>query len=53
MSLPERVDGAPNFRRVRLLFSPNEAQAPPTPGASSMNEGNPLVYGTGMPTIDG
>ena len=52
MSLPERVDGAPNFRRVRLLFGA-ESQT----GASSASAGGldhaPLVYGTGMPTVDG
>ncbi|KAK4050677.1 hypothetical protein OIV83_003403 [Microbotryomycetes sp. JL201] len=49
MSLPERVEGAPNFRRVRLLF-PNEGQSAMV---SSEASAGPLVYGTGMPTIDG
>lgn len=45
MSLPERIDGAPNFRRASLLFATETAVAS---GASS-----PIVYGSGMPTIDG
>ncbi|GAA5906325.1 uncharacterized protein JCM6883_005515 [Sporobolomyces salmoneus] len=48
MSLPERVDGAPNFRRVQLDFS-----AAVNDGTKSTNENGPLVYGTGMPTTDG
>ncbi|KAK4055018.1 hypothetical protein OIO90_003359 [Microbotryomycetes sp. JL221] len=49
MSLPERVDGAPNFRRVRLIFQ-NDGQSAMV---SHDVQGSPLVFGTGMPTIDG
>lgn len=52
MSLPERVEGAPNFRRVRLLFGGGDAAA--APGAVPTGaDGSSLVYGTGMPTVDG
>ncbi|KAM0753591.1 hypothetical protein T439DRAFT_322487 [Meredithblackwellia eburnea MCA 4105] len=52
MSLPEKLEGAPNFRRVRLFF-PHDT-APTTPMAGSfMQEASPLVYGCGMATIDG
>ncbi|KAI5474355.1 metal ion binding protein, partial [Pseudohyphozyma bogoriensis] len=52
MSLPERVDGSPNFRRVPLLLSDS---IPSTPMTASSYESStiPLVYGSGMPTIDG
>lgn len=42
MSLPERVEGVPNFRTAPLLFA-----VPETPPS------NLMVYGTGMPTVDG
>ncbi|GAA5966606.1 hypothetical protein JCM21900_001467 [Sporobolomyces salmonicolor] len=44
MSLPERVDGAPNFRRVPLSFAAN---------ANKDSDSGPVVYGTGMPTVEG
>lgn len=68
MSLPERVDGAPNFRRVPLSIAGSEAVRTPAPNSRpgmpkppgnsatlSSGSGNigPSVYGTGMPTIDG
>lgn len=68
MSLPERVDGAPNFRRVPLSIAGSEAVRTPAPNSRpgtpkppgnsatlSSGSGNigPSVYGTGMPTIEG
>lgn len=68
MSLPERVEGAPNFRRVPLSVAGSEAvRTPalhsrpgtpkPTGNSATLSSGNsvagPSVYGTGMPTIDG
>lgn len=52
MSLPERVDGAPNFRRVRLLFNGEASQSSSTAPPTSADHA-PLVYGTGMPTVGG
>ncbi|ORY84702.1 inositol hexakisphosphate-domain-containing protein [Leucosporidium creatinivorum] len=52
MSLPERVEGAPNFRRVRLLFG-GDAATPTSAAVPTGADGASLVYGTGMPTVDG
>ncbi|GAA6009259.1 hypothetical protein JCM11491_004248 [Sporobolomyces phaffii] len=52
MSLPERVDGAPNFRRVALGFSSGVKDETKS-AATATAENGPLVYGTGMPTADG
>jgi len=38
LSLPDRVEGAPNYRRVPMSLT---------------DEDEPLCYGTGMPTLDG
>lgn len=48
MSLSERVDGSPNFRRVPLLFGETLTQ-----GHTETDQAGPLVYGSGMPTVDG
>ncbi|KAI0360175.1 hypothetical protein OH77DRAFT_1394828 [Trametes cingulata] len=59
MSLPERIEGAPNFRRVplalRLVSSPAS-----TPGSEEQDRidfvaanDDRWVCGTGMPTVDG
>ncbi|GAA5856222.1 hypothetical protein JCM8547_000828 [Rhodosporidiobolus lusitaniae] len=66
MSLPERVEGAPNFRRVPLSIAGSEyARTPASTSATSLavpssatttqspSEIGPLVYGSGMPTVDG
>ncbi|GAA5990599.1 hypothetical protein JCM11641_007799 [Rhodosporidiobolus odoratus] len=71
MSLPERVEGAPNFRRVPLSIAGSQAARTPasasttslavTPGLSmgpatttqGTSEVGPLVYGSGMPTVEG
>lgn len=50
MSLPERVEGVPNFRRAPLLFSDDSGS---TVISDSPSESLPFVYGTGMPTVDG
>ena len=52
MSLPERVDGAPNYRKVRMLGPADTAPATPVTATFDQNAG-PLVYGVGMPTLDG
>ncbi|GAA5932545.1 uncharacterized protein JCM15063_001257, partial [Sporobolomyces koalae] len=52
MSLPDRVDGAPNFRRVPLSFT-SGAHDGAKSAAEATAENGPLVYGTGMPTADG
>jgi hypothetical protein len=67
MSLPERCRGAPNFRRVKLAVSGTEPPRTPsstTPAFSFTSAGGatttedvedagPMVYGSGMPTVDG
>lgn len=56
MALPERVDGSPNFRRVPLSIAGSEAalRTPiSTASAQAQQQSGPLVYGTGMPTVDG
>ncbi|POY76292.1 hypothetical protein BMF94_0487 [Rhodotorula taiwanensis] len=68
MSLPERVDGAPNFRRVPLSVAGSEATRTPGPHSrpgtpkplgksatvsTSTGISGPSVYGLGMPTVDG
>ncbi|KAF9067827.1 inositol hexakisphosphate-domain-containing protein [Rhodocollybia butyracea] len=54
MTLPERIEGAPNFRRVPLTLrvrprskasSPSESIIEPVPGK--------MVCGSGMPTVEG
>lgn len=54
MSLPERVDGAPNFRRVPLgaVAASDLAQSAASSLSTAQGHG-PLVYGSGMPTVDG
>uniref|UniRef100_A0A0K3CRK6 BY PROTMAP: gi/472580415/gb/EMS18219.1/ metal ion binding protein [Rhodosporidium toruloides NP11] gi/647403677/emb/CDR49761.1/ RHTO0S32e00298g1_1 [Rhodosporidium toruloides] n=1 Tax=Rhodotorula toruloides TaxID=5286 RepID=A0A0K3CRK6_RHOTO len=66
MSLPERVEGAPNFRRVPLTLAGSDAVRTPHPTSSnggpnvagatltgSSPQAGPCVYGSGMPTVDG
>ncbi|KAJ7081810.1 inositol hexakisphosphate-domain-containing protein [Mycena belliarum] len=55
MTLPERIDGAPNFRRVPLAL-----RSMPTPSLSSENsaesvkfQDEKMVCGSGMPTVEG
>lgn len=52
MSLPERVEGSPNFRRVSLAFS-SGLQDGSKSAVDATSENGPLVYGTGMPTSEG
>ncbi|KAI0649419.1 inositol hexakisphosphate-domain-containing protein [Trametes meyenii] len=56
MSLPERIDGSPNFRRVplalKLVSSP--ALTPDSEGKDKIDFcENKWVCGSGMPTVDG
>lgn len=66
MSLPERVEGAPNFRRVPLTLAGSDAVRTPHPASASASANvagatlsgssppaGPCVYGSGMPTVDG
>jgi len=52
MSLPEKIDGSPNFRRVPLGFSTGVHDGTKS-AADATEENGPLVYGSGMPTADG
>ncbi|KAF7374402.1 hypothetical protein MSAN_00324300 [Mycena sanguinolenta] len=55
MTLPERIDGAPNFRRLPLTLhsmpSPSLSPASSTESLSPHDE--KMVCGCGMPTVDG
>ena len=54
MSLPERVEGVPNFRRAPLLFADEiEDETGSIINSSTMLDQFPFVYGTGMPTVGG
>ncbi|GAA6022381.1 hypothetical protein JCM10207_004746 [Rhodosporidiobolus poonsookiae] len=72
MSLPERVEGTPNFRRVPLAINavgalsaagdgsrtPASASSASIPSTGATTTAGPkdagaLVYGSGMPTVDG
>lgn len=52
MSLPERVDGAANYRKAPLIISEADSQGHDI-NASQGNSAAKSVYGTGMPTADG
>ncbi|KAJ7707320.1 inositol hexakisphosphate-domain-containing protein [Mycena rosella] len=55
MTLPERIDGAPNFRRVPLtLGSMPSPPLSPTSSTDSLNlREKKMVCGSGMPTVEG
>ncbi|KLO17434.1 hypothetical protein SCHPADRAFT_900700 [Schizopora paradoxa] len=52
MSLPERIEGAPNFRRVSLILQfDKSSQAAGTEYFTEVHER--MVCGSGMPTVEG
>ncbi|KAI0027879.1 inositol hexakisphosphate-domain-containing protein [Vararia minispora EC-137] len=51
MSLPERVEGSPNFRRVPLHLIPQRIS--PSEVDFVASSGNKWVCGSGMPTVQG
>ncbi|KAI0635643.1 inositol hexakisphosphate-domain-containing protein [Trametes polyzona] len=59
MSLPERIEGAPNFRRVPLALRlvPSPASSPGPDGTDGIDfvaaREDKWVCGSGMPTVDG
>ncbi|KAJ6507779.1 inositol hexakisphosphate-domain-containing protein [Mycena vitilis] len=55
MTLPERIDGAPNFRRVPLtLRSMTSPSVSPTSSTDSLTaRDGKMVCGSGMPTVEG
>ncbi|KAI0255159.1 inositol hexakisphosphate-domain-containing protein [Lactifluus subvellereus] len=57
MTLPERIDGAPNFRRVPLVLQLVTGRRTPSPSsayfAPSSGEDGKNVCGSGMPTVQG
>ncbi|KAJ6561916.1 inositol hexakisphosphate-domain-containing protein [Mycena capillaripes] len=55
MTLPERIDGAPNFRRVSLtLRSMPSPSSSPTDSSDSLSpRDEKMVCGSGMPTVEG
>ncbi|KAG5647375.1 hypothetical protein DXG03_000443 [Asterophora parasitica] len=58
MSLPERIEGSPNFRRVPLTLRPTgSAELSDEEGAEGLEvkylEDGKMVCGSGMPTVDG
>lgn len=56
MSLPERIEGSPNFRRVPLTLQPLEhseyADSEDGEQIEYLDDGK-MVCGSGMPTVDG
>jgi protein-tyrosine phosphatase len=57
MSLPERIDGAPNFRRVPLVLHLESAGGTSSPSGArfvpSPDENGKCLGGSGMPTVQG
>ncbi|EKM78648.1 hypothetical protein AGABI1DRAFT_100687 [Agaricus bisporus var. burnettii JB137-S8] len=59
MTLPERIEGAPNFRRVPLTLRPIRSKAPGSDASNTMDfalddsERERMVCGSGMPTVEG
>ncbi|KAF9048553.1 inositol hexakisphosphate-domain-containing protein [Panaeolus papilionaceus] len=55
MTLPERIEGAPNFRRVPMTLQRTSAgKSSPSPNVEFMVEDKgKMVCGSGMPTVEG
>ncbi|KAK0205042.1 inositol hexakisphosphate-domain-containing protein [Desarmillaria ectypa] len=56
MTLPERIEGSPNFRRIplTLLLSPSGESTPMVEqDQASIAPDGKMVCGSGMPTVDG
>ncbi|KZT53703.1 hypothetical protein CALCODRAFT_439779 [Calocera cornea HHB12733] len=61
MSLPERIDGAPNFRQVPLTlrYAPENSKRPRIDGRANESDRNgfvddgKMVCGSGMPSVEG
>ncbi|GJE96251.1 inositol hexakisphosphate-domain-containing protein [Phanerochaete sordida] len=55
MSLPERIDGAPNFRRVPLVLHRlrSGSASPVEPQFAPSGDDSKWVCGSGMPTVQG
>ncbi|KAJ6545040.1 inositol hexakisphosphate-domain-containing protein [Mycena vulgaris] len=55
MTLPERIDGAPNFRQVSLALRsmPSPSLSPTTSTDSLKLREEKMVCGSGMPTVEG
>ncbi|KAF8802506.1 hypothetical protein BYT27DRAFT_7196707, partial [Phlegmacium glaucopus] len=55
MTLPERIEGAPNFRRVPMVLRPLDSEdSSSDEGREFVVEGHEkMVCGSGMPTVEG
>ncbi|KAJ4477327.1 inositol hexakisphosphate-domain-containing protein [Lentinula aciculospora] len=55
MTLPERIEGAPNFRRVPMTLRLKPASSPLSPMESRIEPifESRMVCGSGMPTVEG
>ncbi|KAJ7249237.1 inositol hexakisphosphate-domain-containing protein [Mycena haematopus] len=55
MTLPERIDGAPNFRRIPLTLRsmPSPSFSPTSSTESLSLHEEKMVCGSGMPTVEG
>ncbi|PPQ64598.1 hypothetical protein CVT26_001996 [Gymnopilus dilepis] len=56
MTLPERIEGAPNFRRVPMTLQPTRSSGSSSPFDGMdfvVREGGKMVCGSGMPTVEG
>ncbi|KZT29832.1 hypothetical protein NEOLEDRAFT_1174835 [Neolentinus lepideus HHB14362 ss-1] len=57
MTLPERIEGAPNFRRIPLMLKLNTSKKPSSSRDADFNpwvgSDAKMVCGSGMPTVQG
>ncbi|KDR78950.1 hypothetical protein GALMADRAFT_244621 [Galerina marginata CBS 339.88] len=58
MTLPERIEGAPNFRRIPMSLhpqhsSPSGSASPKDSIEFTIEENGKMVCGSGMPTVEG
>ncbi|KAF8199666.1 inositol hexakisphosphate-domain-containing protein [Pholiota molesta] len=55
MTLPERIEGSPNFRRVPLTLRPTRSNtSSPSDGTEfTIEKTGKMVCGSGMPTVEG
>ncbi|KIY43759.1 hypothetical protein FISHEDRAFT_51969 [Fistulina hepatica ATCC 64428] len=53
MALPERIEGAANFRRVPLTLRLSDSPGPTPSDSEAVEVGEKMVCGSGMPSVDG
>ncbi|KAJ7193929.1 inositol hexakisphosphate-domain-containing protein [Mycena pura] len=53
MTLPERIEGAPNFRRLPLTLQSSNSPISTPMGSADVLKEERMVCGSGMPTVEG